>query len=108
MGCDTMIALPKATKDGSIILAKNSDRQPNEAHHVLSIQRATHSTKSMVDCTYISIPQVRETYAALLFKPWWIWGAEMGINEFGVAIGNEGKFFSNFFTSTTILFMITF
>ena len=28
--CDTVIALPCATKDGSTIFAKNSDRDPNE------------------------------------------------------------------------------
>lgn len=28
--CDTLIALPSATIDGSIIFGKNSDREPNE------------------------------------------------------------------------------
>jgi dipeptidase len=46
----------------------------------------------MVKCTYIEIPQVRETCQVLLAKPFWIWGAEMGSNEFGVTIGNEAVF----------------
>ena len=40
-------------------------------------------------CTYIEIAAVEETYACVLSKPAWIWGAEMGANEHGVCIGNE-------------------
>lgn len=40
-------------------------------------------------CTYIEIDQVPETYAVILSRPSWLWGAEMGANEHGVCIGNE-------------------
>ena len=35
--CDTMVALGNATADGSVIFAKNSDREANEAHELVLI-----------------------------------------------------------------------
>ncbi len=90
--CDTMVAVGNATKDGSVILAKNSDREPNEAHVLVHIPHQKHPPNSTVKCTYIEIPQVEETYEVFLAKPFWIWGCEMGVNEYGVAIGNEAVF----------------
>ena len=90
--CDTVVALPDATADGSVILAKNSDRDPNEAHELLVVPRKEHEVGSTVRCTYVEIPQVAVTNAVLLARPFWIWGAEMGANEHGVAIGNEAVY----------------
>lgn len=90
--CDTMLALANATADGSVLFAKNSDRDPNEAHQLLHVPACTYPPGSFVQCTYISIPQVKRTHAVLLSKPFWIWGAEMGANEHGVVIGNEAVF----------------
>ncbi len=90
--CDTIIATGETTKDGVTIFGKNSDREPNEAHHVVSFAAADHSSNSQVKCTYIEIPQVKHTFAILLAKPFWIWGAEMGANEHGLVIGNEALF----------------
>lgn len=90
--CDTLVALGNVTADGVTVLGKNSDREPNEAHHLLRIPASRHPAGSRCKCTYIEIPQVEQTYAVLLCKPFWIWGAEMGANEHGVAIGNEAVF----------------
>ena len=90
--CDTIVALGNSTADGKVLFAKNSDREPNEAHELVIIPRAKHEAGSTVKCTYIEIPQVDETYRVLLAKPFWIWGAEMGSNEFSVTIGNEAVF----------------
>lgn len=90
--CDTMVALGNTTKDGSVIFAKNSDRQPNEPHTMIRIPRKKHQKGDIFKCTYIDVEQADETYEVLLLKPSWIWGAEMGSNEFGVTIGNEAVF----------------
>ena len=90
--CDSFVALSNTTRDGSVIFGKNSDRHPNEAHELVLIPRATHPKGAQVECTYIRVPQVRETNAVFLSKPFWIWGAEMGANEHGVVIGNEAVF----------------
>lgn len=90
--CDTMVALSNFTKNGDVIFAKNSDRQPNEPHLMIRIPRQNHPQGAQVECTYITIDQVRETYDVLLLKPSWMWGAEMGANEFGLNVGNEAVF----------------
>ena len=90
--CDTVVATPDVTADGVMIFGKNSDRDVNEAHEILRVPAAKHPAASRVKCTYIDIPQVDQTFTVLLAKPFWIWGAEMGVNERGVAIGNEAVF----------------
>lgn len=89
--CDTFVGLPEATTDGSVILGKNSDREPNEAHELLLVPATDHAGTGL-RATYLEIPQVSHTHAVILAKPYWIWGAEMGVNEHGVAIGNEAVF----------------
>jgi len=87
--CDTFVALGPATSDGSTVLGKNSDREPNEAQVLEFHPRGGHPAGLKAKLTYIEIAQVRETRAVLLSRPFWMWGAEIGANEDGVAIGNE-------------------
>ena len=90
--CDTLVALGNSTVDGSVIFGKNSDRPWDEVQLITYSPELKHSKGEEVKCTYISIPQVNETYAVLLSQPWWMWGAEMGTNEYGVVIGNEAVY----------------
>ncbi len=89
--CDNLIALPILTESGKTIFAKNSDREPNEAQSIVHLP-PTKTTTPFVQCTYIRIPQVAETYEAIISKPFWSWGAEMGVNKFSVIIGNQPAF----------------
>lgn len=90
--CDTMVAMGEVSRDGRVYFAKNSDRQPNEPHIIIQVPRRQHPKGARLRCTYIEIEQSPETYAVLLLKPSWIWGCEMGANEFGLNIGNEAVF----------------
>ena len=87
--CDTWVALRDATADHSVILAKNSDRPPMEAQPLVQVPHQKHAAGEKVKCTYIEIPQAAETYEHIGSKIWWAFGYEHGMNEYGVAIGNE-------------------
>lgn len=87
--CDIFIILPDSTKKGDIIFGKNSDRPHGEIQDVIVTSSQTHKSSEIVECTYITIPQVKNTLAIIISKPRWMWGAEMGANECGVVIGNE-------------------
>lgn len=88
--CDTWVALYDVTTCGSTILAKNSDRTVFDCQPLLFNPRTAWPNDATIDIGRATIPQVGETYATLGSSPYWCWGYEEGINEYGVAIGNEG------------------
>jgi len=92
MGCDTLVALGSATRDGVTVFGKNSDRPPDECQRLVQVPRQCHAPRAVVRCQSLEIPQVRETAAMLGSQPHWLWGFEHGVNEHRVAIGNEAVF----------------
>ena len=80
--CDTLCVLG----DSATLFAKNSDRPVTEAQvvEVHGRRRAGGGVRTQ----YLELPDTG-ALATLLSRPVWLWGAEHGVNEHGVAIGNE-------------------
>lgn len=89
--CDTFALTAGAFTGGKNILCKNSDRPLGEAQPMQIYPRRTYRAGEMLACTNLTIPQVEITWAVLGCQPYWIWGFEMGVNEWGLAIGNEAQ-----------------
>jgi dipeptidase len=87
--CDTLVVLGADAAGGRTIFAKNSDRPPTECQPLFHTPRLRHAPGATVRCQYLEVPQAGETLAVLGSRPWWLWGFEHGVNEAGVAIGNE-------------------
>ena len=90
--CDTLVALSNSTEDGNVVFGKNSDRPQAEAQLITYSPRTSYQKGKEVSCTYITIPQARETAAVYMSQPFWMFGCEMGSNEYGVVIGNEAVY----------------
>lgn len=89
--CDILVVAPKASKNKVMIFAKNSDREPNEVQ-VLEFIPRMRVKDNYIRLTNMDYPSVKETYSILISRPWWIYGAEMGVNEYGLVIGNVAVF----------------
>ena len=99
--CDTIV-----TAGGDhAFFAKNSDREPGEPQFLQYSSdpardfreqpwleaRAKYAQKSYRTLAAI-FDEFANPYDALISRPSWMWGAEMGINERGLSIGNEAGF----------------
>lgn len=85
--CDVLVALPGATAAGATLFAKNSDRPPAE-RQVVEWSPARRDLGPL-RVTHVEIDaHPTDTLACVLSRPAWGWGAEHGVNEAGVAVGN--------------------
>ena len=102
--CDTVVSL-KSSNSGRSFFGKNSDREPGELQFIDVCVDPVKEFESKPYyegiSKYINGPlinlrnifsQFKHPYKAVLSRPIWMWGAEMGVNEKGLAIGNEAVF----------------
>jgi secernin len=90
--CDTFVALPSATLMRNVLFAKSADCEVNEANAIVRIPRRKHVKGETLRITHLVIPQAEETYEVFLTKAFWTYGCEIGINEYGLAMGEEAVF----------------
>lgn len=90
--CDTWAALRDAVRNGITLMGKNSDRPLFDCQPLVFYPRKEWPVGMMINLGRIEIPQAEETFATIGSSPYWCWGYEEGMNEFGVAIGNEGVY----------------
>ncbi len=115
--CDTFIKFNHSETNHSFF-AKNSDRDPGESQIIEFILDAKEDFKSdflinklkkYTESSLINLKTIfdsfKHPYSALISRPVWIWGAEMGVNEFGLAIGNEAIFSKEPLTKNGLLGM---
>ncbi len=88
--CDTIVCAD--AEPGKTWFAKNSDRAPDEAQVLELHAGGRHRSGAAVELGNVAVPQVRQTHTVLVSRPVWLWGCEMGVNDRGVAIGNEAVF----------------
>lgn len=90
--CDNFVVLGNASSTGAVMLGKNSDRPVYDSQPLVHVARRKHPASEKLKLAYVSIPEAAETYATIGSAPYWCWGYEEGMNEHGVAIGNEAIF----------------
>lgn len=87
--CDTFGVAADKTQNGAVLMGKNSDRPVFDCQPLVHHKRRSYPEGEMLRLAYVEIPQAEEAYATVGSAPYWCWGYEEGINEYGVAIGNE-------------------
>ena len=80
--CDTLCEIGGS---GSLF-AKSSDRPPGEPQVLVPMAARPAGGRMMTQ--YLEIDD-RGSTSGILSQPTWLWGAEHGVNRYGVAIGNE-------------------
>jgi secernin len=80
--CDTLCVVGAR----GTLFAKNSDRPPGEPQVVEALGRRAPGASLLTQ--YLELPDAG-AHALLASRPSWLWGLEHGVNEHGLAIGNE-------------------
>jgi len=102
--CDT-VAMFCRDGSGRSFFGKNSDREPGEPQIVyysanpvdeFNTRPYIEASSKYIRGPYVALKSIFDSfdhpYGALISRPVWMWGAEMGVNQFGLSIGNEAVF----------------
>lgn len=102
--CDTVVSLRTSNNEKSFF-GKNSDREPGELQFIdvcvdpvkdFEEKPFYESLLKYTKGPLINLKDIfnkfHHPYKAILSRPIWMWGAEMGVNERGLTVGNEAVF----------------
>ena len=102
--CNTLAMFSRDGR-GRSFFGKNSDREPGEPQIVYYsenpvdefnqrpyIEASSKYTSGPLLALKSIFDKFDNPYSALISRPVWMWGAEMGVNQFGLSIGNEAVF----------------
>lgn len=87
MGCDMLVALPRATLDGGTLFGHNCNRPGGEELILLRAAGRVFAPGENVQTGAVALPQVRRTWTVLASRCPGQWGYEHGLNEHGVSVG---------------------
>jgi hypothetical protein len=106
--CDTFILSNPSSGEKKRYFAKNSDREISEMQIPVYISKNGSSsdeglileysekyqkgTKLLTKKYLFDSSEIKQKYSVILSKPVWMWGGEIGVNEKGLAIGNEAVY----------------
>src|SRR3712207_297196 len=75
-----------------MLLGKNSDRPVGETQPLRYVPARSPARADRLRLAYVEIADAARTFSHVGAWPYWCWGHELGVNERGVAIGNEALF----------------
>lgn len=90
--CDTYVVMSDVSASGKTVLAKNSDRPSFDCQPLAYHSGKKFGKAESLKLAYVTIDQAEERCATVGSSPYWCWGYEEGLNEYGVAIGNEAVY----------------
>ncbi len=94
---ECFVVKKNTTLNKRLLFGKNVLVSVNRPVVVLKIKAKKHNLQKNPDVklTYITIPQVENTYSAVVVKPSDMYGCYMGLNQHGVCIGSNELLSSN-------------
>lgn len=87
--CDTFVVMSDATLGGHVLVGKNSDRPVSDSQPLRFHPRRPAGGK--LSLAHVDLEDAG-AYAHVGGSPYWCYGHELGMNEWGVVIGNEALF----------------
>lgn len=87
MASDMVVALGRATSDGTALFGHNSSRPALEAQVLVRQSRQAFAAGEVVQTRGVEIPQARHTWSLIAGRPLGMTGFVHGVNENGVAAG---------------------